>query len=133
MNDKNLIPDTKDPLKADGINVYVDAENQNLLEPDAGIYKIWCNYKGEIKIYEGYQGQWEEQKQATISCKVKADTNGYQIELALPFSLLKKQTKSDFRINFGLVEYSLGTNYYEEIVINSNATSSNTWLHATFQ
>ncbi len=132
VNDKTLIFDPNDPSKADGVNFYIDAENQNLISPDAGIYKIWCNYKGETKLYEGYQGQWEETKTANITCKTSTDINGYQIELAVPFLVIKKQVKSDFRINFGLKEYSSVSNFYEENIIHSNATSSNTWLHATF-
>lgn len=133
VNDKNLVSDPNDPTKSDGVFIYLDPENQNLLHPDAGIFKIWCNYKGETKIYEGHQGQWEEQKTTTINCKVKTDTNGYQIESVLPFSILKKQTKSDFRINFGLMEYSSTTKSYEENTIHSDAFASNTWLHVSFQ
>ena len=133
VNDSNLISDTKDPLKSDGVFVYLDAENQNLRQPDAGIYKIWCNYKGETKLYEGHEGQWQEINAPDITFSAKTDLNGYQIEFAIPFSTLKKQTKSDFRINFGLVDYSSATNYYEENMINSDAYATNTWLHAWFQ
>ncbi len=133
VNDKNLISDPKDPEKADGVYFYIDAENQNLVSPDAGIYKIWCNCKGETKFYEGHAGQWEEIKTGNITCKTNTETYGYQIELAVPLLSMKKSVKSDFRINFGLKEYTSATNFYEENVIHSDATSSNTWLHAKFQ
>lgn len=133
VNDKYLYSDTGDPLQADGIFIYVDSENQNLLSPDNGIFKIWCNNKGETKLYEGRQGQWEELKQTGISCAVKTDTDGYQTEIAIPRTGLKKQTKSDFRINFGLKEYSSKISSYEENMVHSNAVSSNTWLHVVFE
>ncbi len=133
VNDKMLIHNSIDPLKSDGVFVYLDTENQNLLRPDEGIFKIWCNNKGETKIYEGRKGQWEEQKTKTINCKVKSDSDGYQIEFGLPFSMLKKQTKSDFRVSFGLMEYTSATAYYEENIIYTNDWASNTWIHASFQ
>jgi hypothetical protein len=132
VNDKNLIADLSDPLKTDGVNFYIDTENYKLLSPDAGIFKIWCNFKGAIKIYEGNKGQWNEMKSENLPAKVKSDAGGYQLEMALPFSILKKQNKSDFRINIGLVEYTTATNSYEEYITNSGSASSNTWMPVTF-
>jgi len=91
------------------------------------------NYKGETKIWEGRSGNWEELKSVTILAKTKTVENGYQIELSVPFTLLKKQSKSHFRVNFGLGEYTSAAIGYEENVANSNAESSNTWLHTVFQ
>lgn len=133
VNDQNLVSDSKDLTRTDGIYFYIDAENQNLASPDLGIFKVWCNYKGETKIWEGHSGQWEEMKSAAIKAKAKTVANGYQIELAVSFSVLKKQSKSDFRINCGLVEYSSASTGYEENIANSNANSPNTWVHVVFQ
>jgi hypothetical protein len=133
VNDQNLVSDSKDMIRSDGVCFYIDTENQNLLSPDAGIFKVACNYKGETKIWEGHSGQWEKLKSAAIQAKAKTVGNGYQLELSVPFSVLKKQSKSDFRINCGLVEYSSASTGYEENVANSSASSSNTWLHVKFQ
>lgn len=133
VNDKNCSSDLIDPMKTDGVNVYIDAGNLNLLAPDKGIFKIGCNYKGETKFWEGANGHWKEQKINNVISKTKSDSNGYQIELSIPLSDIKIQSKSDFRINFGLVEYSSTLNWYEENITNSDAISSNTWLHVAFQ
>lgn len=133
VNDKNLIADSSNPLKADGVNIYIDSANYKLLSPDAGIFKIWCNYKGEIKIFEGNKGQWNEIKSGNLLAKVKSDAGGYQLEIALPFSIIKKQNKSEFRVNLGLVEYTTATNFYEENITNSGSASSNTWMYVSFK
>lgn len=133
VNDRNLNSDPNDLNHSDGVCFYIDAENQNLLSPDSGIFKVACNYKGETKIWEGHCGKWKELKSTPVQAKTKTVANGYQIELSVPFSVLKKQSKSDFRINCGLVEYSSASTGYEENVANSSVSSSNTWLHVKFQ
>lgn len=132
VKDVKLFADPHDPLKADGINLYLDAGNYQLLSPDSGIFKIWCNYMGEIKIYEGNKGLWKEIKMVNVLAKVNVNTDaGYQIECKVPFSVLKKQDKWDIRMNMGLVEYSSSTSFYEESIVHSTALESNTWLRVS--
>jgi len=133
VNDKNLISDSNDLTRSDGVNFYIDADNKNLLSPDLGIFKVWCNYLGETKIWEGHNGQWQELKSSAVKAKAKTGTSGYQIELSLPFPAIKKHSKSDLRINVGLVDYKSPAKGYEEVIVNSNASSSNTWLHVKLQ
>ena len=133
VNDKNLISDSNDLTRSDGVNFYIDANNKNLSSPDLEIFKVWFNYLGEMKIWEGRSGHWEERKSSGVKAKVKTDTNGYQIELSVPFAVIYKHSKSDLRFNVGLVEYKSPAKGYEEVIVNSNASSSNTWLHVKFQ
>lgn len=129
VKDAKLFSDPNDPLKSDGITLYLDAGNYQLLNPDSGIFKIWCNYMGEVKIYEGNKGAWQEIKTDKVLAKAKATVNtGYQIEFKIPFSVVKKQQLSDIRVNLGLVEYDSLTSFYEETITNSNPLQSNTWL-----
>jgi hypothetical protein len=129
VKDAKLISDPNDPLKSDGITLYLDAGNYQLLNPDSGIFKIWCNYMGETKIYEGNKGAWQEIKTDKVLAQVKSTIDeGYQIEFQIPFSVVKKQDLSDIRVNLGLVEYDSLNSFYEETIANSTALQSNTWL-----
>lgn len=129
VNDSKLVTDPNDPTKADGVNLYLDAGNYNLSSPDSGVFKIWCNVKGETKTYEGNKGQWKEIKADNLRAKVKTTGNtGYQIEFEVPFSVLRKSDQSNIRLNLGLVEYSSATSGYEETIANSTANEANTWV-----
>lgn len=84
---------------------------------------------GEVKIYEGNKGAWQEIKTDKVLTKAKATLNtGYQIEFKIPFSVVKKQDTSEIRVNLGLVEYDSLNSFFEETVTNSNPLQSNTWL-----
>lgn len=134
VKDTKLVTDPNDPAKADGVNLYLDAGNYSLSSPDSGLFKIWCNYKGETKIYEGNKGQWKEIKADNLRAKVSTnDQTGYQIEFEVPFSVLRKSDQSDIRLNLGLVEYSSPTSFYEETIVHSTANESNTWLRVVLK
>lgn len=132
VKDSNLYADSLDPLKSDGVYLYVDAGNYKLLSPDSGIFKIWCNPKGETKIYEGNKGQWTELKSDKFLARVQTNAQaGYQIELEVPFSVLGKKDKSPVRLNLGLVDYTSSTSFYEETIVHSTPSESNTWVKVT--
>lgn len=129
VKDPKLYADPIDQLKSDGVNLYLDAGNYKLLSPDAGIFKIWCNCNGEIRIYKGDKGHWNELKADKLHVRVKTNAQaGYEIEFEVPFSVLAKQDKSPVRLNLGLVEYASPTAFYEETIVHSTATESNTWV-----
>ena len=134
VKDPDSFTSSNDPVKSDGVNLYIDAGNFSLLSPDSGNYKIWCNCKGATKIYRGDKGQWKEIKAGNLQAKVKTvDAAGYQIEFEVPFADIGKQDKKDLRLNLGLVEYTSATSFYEENIANSSATESNTWLRIKLQ
>jgi hypothetical protein len=134
VKDNTLFTDTSDPLKSDGVNLYMDAGNSSLVSPDSGIYKIWCNCKGLTKMYEGGKGQWKEIQAGNLQVKTKTNgAAGYRIEFEIPFSYIGKQDKSDMRLNLGMVEYSSVNAFYEENIANSSAMESNTWLRIKLQ
>ena len=128
VNDKQLTSDPNNMLRADGVYLYLDANNQNLLEPAEGLFRFWCNYKGETKLETGDRGQWKsmEPNGLTAVARTKPPT-GFQIEFEVPFDAIQKDKYSDFRINLGLVDYSQHEGIQEENLANSLAGSSNTW------
>jgi len=134
VNDRQLTSDSKGLLKADGVYVYLDPNSQNLLEPGEGLFRFWCNFKGETKLEKGEQGQWKAVELDGLKAVAKTvSDSGYQIEFELPFADIEKDNQLDFRINFGLVDYSQNTGIREENLANSVAGSSSTWCRVSMK
>jgi hypothetical protein len=133
VEDKKLISDKNDPVRSDGVCLYIDAENSSLLSPSAGMFRIWCNCKGEMTVAEGNNGQWTAITSDHINAATGNTGSGYQVEFEVPFSALKKNDRSDIRINLGLVEYSDADSWYEENIVNTVPASSNTWCRVAFK
>ncbi|MGD9931720.1 MAG: exo-alpha-sialidase [Mangrovibacterium sp.] len=134
VNDSQLSSDSNNLLRADGVYLYLDANNQNLLEPGEGLFRFWCNFKGETKLEEGDQGQWKAVELDGVQALVKTKSDsGYQIEFEIPFADIQKDNQSDFRFNLGLVDYSPSAGIQEENLVNSVAQSSNTWCRVAIQ
>ncbi|WP_423128719.1 exo-alpha-sialidase [Gaoshiqia sp. Z1-71] len=134
VNDKQLTSDANNLLRADGVYLYLDANNQNLLEPGEGLFRFWCNYKGETKAEKGDRGQWKAVEVAGAKAVAKTKTDaGYRIEFEIPFAAVQKDKHSDVRINLGLVDYSQYEGIQEENLANSVSESSNTWCRVAIQ
>jgi hypothetical protein len=128
VSDKELVSGV------DGIYLYLDADHLSLTTPATGLFRIWCNYKGEIKIEEGDSGTWKETSTGNIKAIVNSTTgSGYCVEFEVPFAELRKVDLLDMRINLGLVESSVAGATYEENIANSTASSSNTWCRLRFE
>ncbi|MGV8093116.1 MAG: exo-alpha-sialidase [Mangrovibacterium sp.] len=133
VEDKKLISDKNDPVRSDGVYLYIDSENSSLLSPSAGMFRIWCNCKGKMTVEEGNNGKWTAITSDHINAVTVNTGSGYQVEFEVPFSVLKKNNRSDIRINLGLVEYSDVDSWYEENIVNTVPASSNTWCRVTFK
>ena len=129
VNDNNIYTDPIDNQRIDGVNLYIDAGDYNLLFPDAGLFKIGCNHTGERKTYKGNKGKWEEFELSVIQTKTNINNaeNYYTIEFQIPFASIDIKKHSSIRINLELLKFSKNTQYKESIV-NSDTNASNTWL-----
>lgn len=132
VKDQKLVATSDDPLHSDGVHFYIDTESQKSEAPKTSIYRIWCNYKGETKIFKGARGIWNEIKNNQLVAKTRTNADGYELEIAVPFSLINKKTNDGIRLNLGLVEYSSPSNSYEENIVNSDAVSPDSWMFAAF-
>jgi hypothetical protein len=131
--DNKLIFNANEPGNSNDVIFYVDAGNKNFAEPDKSVFKIWCSYKGDLKFFEGNIGNWKEIPADSLMAETwVAEKSGYQIELAVPFSLLKKRDRSDIRVTMGLVEQKEEGLRYVEHIVHSVPESSNTWLTVEF-
>jgi hypothetical protein len=132
VTDDKLFYNTQQLQNSDGVNFYIDVGNYNLTEPDQGVFKIECSYKGDLKIWEGNNGDWNEISSEKLSVKTMDKKSGYQLEMAVPFSFLKKKDKSDIRFTLELIDYQCGGLKQVENIVHSVPESLNTWLKAKF-
>jgi hypothetical protein len=130
--DDKLFYNTQQLQNSDGVNFYIDAGNYNLTEPDQGVFKIECSYKGDLKVWEGDDGDWNEISSDKLAVTTSDKDSGYQLEIAVPFSLLEKKDKSDIRFTMGLIDYQGGELKQVEHIVHSIPESLNTWLKAEF-
>lgn len=134
VTDKKLVSDKTDKFRSDGVYLYIDSQNANLVSPDKGIFRIWCNCSGETAVQEGENGRWTTVKTNDIRAEVNSGTGvGYQIEFEVPFAFLENDDQSDVRISLGLIEYSGTGSWYEENVVHAVPSSSNTWCRLTLE
>ena len=128
VDDKYLFARTGNVFNKDGVFLYIDAGNYNLLNPDSGLYKIWGNHLGKSVVFEGSEGEWKERKKTKIKVKRSVEKDGYRLLYTIPLSAIGKNDYSPIRINLELQDYDVDRKKYVECVTNSTPTSSNTWV-----
>lgn len=135
VNDKTPFADPKDKLKADGVTIYIDSRNSCSSIVDEGCYRIWCSYKGDVKMYKGKAGKWSEVSAGKIKVAAKANSlaDGYVLEVAVPLSSVEMVQSNDIRINFGLSAFQSSLVGYEETIVNSNPNQPFTWCKVNFK
>lgn len=131
VKDSKLINSTSGTQNGDGVYLYVDAENACLAEPDKGIYKIWCSYKGDISLWEGEKGGWVSGEVSGIQATSTTAQSGYELSFIIPTGKLSGFNKQGIRLGAALSNYD-GTVGFVETVVNSNVMGSNTWLKVEF-
>lgn len=125
--DSRLVRGDK-PSQSDGVFLYLDSDNSCQLSPGVGMYRIFCDTGGKVTVEEGNDGEWKGIPSVNIEAKVIiTEGSGYQAEFKVPFSAVKKSDRGDMRVNVGLNESGGTVPGYEENVVNSVPSSSNTW------
>jgi len=118
----NQIINSNTITETDGLNLYLDAKNRNLIALGNWIFKIELGQSSLFSIYEGENSKWKklDNAQGILATTLKTP-NGYQIEAKIPWGLLggipAKQTRIGF--NMELRERGAG-NFIEGISSNVN-------------
>ncbi|MDD7886279.1 sugar-binding protein [Flavivirga sp. 57AJ16] len=112
----------------DGITIYIDTKNRSLVAPGKNIYKIFLSANNNIVFYEGNNKVWNIINETSgISLNAKNITSGYQIETAIPWSLLGEKPALNTRIGFTVELSEKGNADYKDIISNTDANMSYTW------
>ena len=125
---KNLNSNPQNPSGSSGVYFYIDAGNHNLTNPGQGLFKVWCNNTGDTRIYKDDNGTWKEICAKGMKSAVLPDEEGYRIELAIPFSSIRKADRPDIRITIGLKGLTDDGTEFTEHIVHTNPGASSTWL-----
>lgn len=116
----------------DGVYFYLDAGNFSLAAPDKGLYKIWCSRKGEMVLWEGKGGAWVKSDRKIIKLVVRNRDDGYTISCTISVKGLYGFNGQSARFSVGLTNCTDREHIVNEILANSDATHSDTWLKVNF-
>jgi len=118
----NQIINTNSISESDGLNLYLDPKNKNLIAPGKSIFKLELGQTTGFSMYIGENSKWKklESPQGVITNTVKT-SNGYLIEAKIPWSILGGMPAKQTRIGFNMELREKGSaNYTENISSNTN-------------
>ncbi|MFV5696729.1 sugar-binding protein [Flavobacterium sp. ZT3R17] len=107
---------------SDGLNLYLDPKNKNLIAPGNSIFKLELGQSAIFSMYEGENSKWKklESPQGIVTTTVKT-TNGYRIEAKIPWIILGGMPAKQTRMGCNMELREKGINsYIEGIATNIN-------------
>lgn len=128
VKDNKLASNTLNPSGKHGVCLYIGMDIHNLTGTDRRLFKIWCSFRGETKIFEKNNRNWSEIKSNGLKSAVSAMEGVIQIELAVPFSDISIPGTSGIRINMSLQAIDQDGTEFTEHIVNADLSSPHTWL-----
>jgi hypothetical protein len=113
---------------SDGLNLYLDPKNRNLIAPGKSIFKLELGQSNLFSIYEGENKQWKklDNPQGIVTTTVKT-TNGYRIEVKIPWTILGGMPAKQTRIGYNIELREKGTNNYTESITPNSSDKPYSW------
>lgn len=80
-------------LDNDGIRFYIDVDDVSGSSPQAGMYSFFFDTNGTVKHHRGNNGVWTlDNNTSEIQYSIRVESFYYNIEAAIPWSMLGKDT-----------------------------------------
>ncbi|MDR1887063.1 MAG: hypothetical protein LBQ70_04030, partial [Prevotellaceae bacterium] len=118
--------------QGDGVYLYIDAANLSLLDVDAGISKFWVSSTGEVKRWDGNEGQWTEATASGVTATAATSADGYTLDISIPRSALTNFNSQGIRFGIGLSNYTdVGVGVIDMLSLCRDLRSAS-WLGVTF-
>ncbi|APS40569.1 sugar-binding protein [Salegentibacter sp. T436] len=112
----------------DGMVIYLDPSNKSLEAPGPQIYKIIISASNQLKAYEGKDSQWKEIELSKITTESMSNEEGYNLEIALPWTAIGGKPASNTRIGFNIELIERGDSNYVETISATKTDAPYTWL-----
>ena len=109
IHDKKVFSSSGDPQKDDAIQFFLDPKNLALKSPAENIFSITVTAAGKCFYRQGKKGLWADWKPSGIVTKSRQTTAGYQLEVAIPWTVLNYFPKKQERIGFHAVVLETST------------------------
>jgi len=130
VRDKKVFSTSSDAGNDDAVQFFLDPQNRSLISPDENIFSITVTAGGKCFYRQGKDGSWIDWSPSGVVAKSKTTPNGYQLEVAIPWTALKYIPKTNQRIGFHatVLETSTGTQHaYEEPLPGNITDASYSW------
>jgi len=127
--DATVSTNSQNIVNNDGIVIYLDPSNQNLITPGAGIFKIIVSADNQVKAYEGKDSKWSEFDMPNIQTEVIINGEGYKQEISIPWNSLGGKPASNSRIGFNVELTERGNSNYVETISATEPEAPYTWLN----
>lgn len=113
---------------SDGLNLYLDPKNRNLIASGKSIFKLELGQSNLFSIYEGENSKWKklDNLQGIATATVKT-TNGYRIEVKIPWNVLGGMPAKQTRIGYNIELREKGTNNYTESIAPNSSDKPYSW------
>lgn len=113
---------------SDGLNLYLDPKNRNLIAPGNSIFKLELGQSNLFSIYEGENSKWKklDGSQGIATATVKT-TNGYRIEVKIPWNVLGGMPAKQTRIGYNIELREKGTSNYTESIAPNSSDKPYSW------
>nr|WP_315176245.1 sugar-binding protein [uncultured Flavobacterium sp.] len=113
---------------SDGLNLYLDPKNKSLIAPGNSIFKLELGQSNLFSIYEGENSKWKklDSPQGIVTTTVKT-TNGYRIEVKIPWNVLGGMPAKQTRIGYNIELREKGTNNYTQSIAPNSSDKPYSW------
>ena len=117
-----------DSQEGDGIYIYIDAANLSLLDVDKGIYKFWISTEGDIKRWDGKEGEWNPATSSGITANATKDESGYTLSITISKASLTNFNNDHIRFGAALSNYTESSKGSVELLSLCKDLRSSSWL-----
>ncbi|PCH71673.1 MAG: hypothetical protein COC06_00025 [Bacteroidales bacterium] len=129
VNDSNWTSDNEN-YESDGIIFQLDTERKGYEAPHTGIYEFHCGANDELRILQGYFGDWKEvSESSSIIKKSRIAENLYTLEMAIPLEFFdtKWGSVNKIGVNFILKNHSSQGIIYQDEISGNQFNQPFTW------
>lgn len=114
--------------ESDGLNLYLDPKNQNLIAPGNSTFKLEFGQTATFAISEGENSKWKksDKTEGVASSTIKT-ADGYIIEAKIPWNLLGGMPAKQTRIGSNIELRARGGSAYLESISSNTAEKPYSW------
>jgi hypothetical protein len=110
VQDEKVFSTSGDLQKDDAIQFFIDPKNRAIKSPDEDIFSVTVTAGGKCFYQQGKDGRWIDWSPSGIITRSSQTTNGYVLEVAIPWTALHHTPEKNVRIGFhaAILETSTG-------------------------
>jgi hypothetical protein len=130
VQDAKVFSASNDPQKDDAIRLFLDPANLSVKSPQENIFSVTVTAGGKCFYKQGKNGFWIDWHPSGITTKSRQTANGYYLELAIPWTVLRHIPETNKRIGFhaAVLETSTGIQHtYVEPLAGNVTDASYSW------